>query len=125
MEVVQVVPVWLLVSVAIVSILSTIGSIVAVVISRLSKGNFAEFELNVIKTINGKLEAFIKRPEFQVYVESHAKEHKVLDEEITKLRSFKHDIGAEIRKTGAGIEDLKDDVKEIKQDIRDERKDGV
>jgi len=125
MEVVQVVPVWLLVSVAIVSILSTIGSIIAVIISRLSKGNFAEFELNVIKTINGKLEAFIKRPEFQVYVESHAKEHKVLDEEITKLRSFKHDIGAEIRKTGAGIEDLKDDVKEIKQDIRDERKDGV
>ena len=125
MEVVQVVPVWLLVSVAVVSILSTIGSIVAVVISRLSKGNFAEFELNVIKTINGKLEAFIKRPEFQVYVESHAKEHKVLDEEITKLRSFKHDIGAEIRKTGAGIEDLKDDVKEIKQDIRDERKDGI
>ena len=125
MEVVQVVPVWLLVSVAVVSILSTIGSVVAVVISRLSKGNFAEFELNVIKTINGKLEAFIKRPEFQVYVESHAKEHKVLDEEITKLRSFKHDIGAEIRKTGAGIEDLKDDVKEIKQDIRDERKDGI
>ena len=125
MEVVQVVPVWLLVSVALVSILSTIGSIIAVIISRLSKGNFAEFELNVIKTINGKLEAFIKRPEFQVYVESHAKEHKVLDEEITKLRSFKHDIGAEIRKTGAGIEDLKDDVKEIKQDIRDERKDGV
>jgi len=125
MEVVQVVPVWLLVSVAIVSILSTIGSMIAVIISRLSKGNFAEFELNVIKTINGKLEAFIKRPEFQVYVESHAKEHKVLDEEITKLRSFKHDIGAEIRKTGAGIEDLKDDVKEIKQDIRDERKDGV
>ena len=125
MEVVQVVPVWLLVSVAVVSILSTIGSIVAVVISRLSKGNFAEFELNVIKTINGKLEAFIKRPEFQVYVESHAKEHKVLDEEITKLRSFKHDIGAEIRRTGAGIEDLKDDVKEIKQDIRDERKDGI
>ena len=118
-------PVWLLVSVAIVSILSTIGSMIAVIISRLSKGNFAEFELNVIKTINGKLEAFIKRPEFQVYVESHAKEHKVLDEEITKLRSFKHDIGAEIRKTGAGIEDLKDDVKEIKQDIRDERKDGV
>ena len=125
MKVVQVVPVWLLVSVALVSILSTIGSIIAVIISRLSKGNFAEFELNVIKTINGKLEAFIKRPEFQVYVESHAKEHKVLDEEITKLRSFKHDIGAEIRKTGAGIEDLKDDVKEIKQDIRDERKDGV
>ena len=125
MEVVQVVPVWLLVSVAIVSILSTIGSMIAVIISRLSKGNFAEFELNVIKTINGKLEAFIKRPEFQVYVESHAKEHKVLDEEITKLRSFKHDIGAEIRKTGAGIEDLKDDVKEIKQDIRDERKDGI
>jgi len=125
MEVVQVVPVWLLVSVALVSILSTIGSIIAVIISRLSKGNFAEFELNVIKTINGKLEAFIKRPEFQVYVESHAKEHKVLDEEITKLRSFKHDIGAEIRKTGAGIEDLKDDVKEIKQDIRDERKDGI
>ena len=125
MEVVQIVPVWLMISVAIVSILSTIGSMIAVIISRLSKGNFAEFELNVIKTINGKLEAFIKRPEFQVYVESHAKEHKVLDEEITKLRSFKHDIGAEIRKTGAGIEDLKDDVKEIKQDIRDERKDGV
>jgi len=125
MEVVQVVPVWLLVSVALVSILSTIGSIIAVIISRLSKGNFAEFELNVIKTINGKLEAFIKRPEFHVYVESHAKEHKVLDEEITKLRSFKHDIGAEIRRTGAGIEDLKDDVKEIKQDIRDERKDGI
>ena len=125
MEVVQIVPVWLLVSVAVVSIISTIGSIVAVVISRLSKGNFAQFELQVIKTIDTKLEVFVKRPEFQVYVESHSKEHKNLDEEITKLRSFKHEVGSEIRTLGAKAEDNKEAIKEMKQDIRDERKDGV
>jgi len=124
MEVVQIVPVWLLVSVAVVSIISTVGSIVAVVISRLSKGNFAQFELNVMKTLDTKLEAFIKRPEFQVYIESHGKEHKGLDEEITKLRSFKHEVGSEIRTLGAKVEDNKETLKEMKQDIKDERKDG-
>jgi len=125
MEVVQIVPVWLMILVALVSTISTVGSVIAIVISRISKGNFAQFELQVIKTIDAKLEAFVKRPEFQVYVESHSKEHKGLDEEITKLRSFKHEVGSEIRSLGAKVNDNKESLKDIKQDIRDERKDGV
>jgi len=116
-------PIWLIVLFSVISALSTIGGVVVTVVSRLSKGNFAEFKLEIMKIIEDKLDSFVKKSDLINYSESHSREHKHLDEEVTKLRSFKHDVSAEIRKTGAIVDDVKEDIKEVKGDIKDIRKD--
>ena len=90
---------------------------------KLSKRNFAEFKLDLIQLFDDKLTSFVKKSDLNTYSESHAKEHKRIDEEIINLRTFKHDVGTEIRKTGGEIENIKDTIKEVKQDIKEKHKD--
>lgn len=115
-------PVWLAITLGAVTIVSTVGNLIYASFSKLSKDNFAQFKLELIQIFDTKLDNFVKKSDLTMYSESHGREHKIMDEEIHKLRTFKHDVGAEIRKTGSIVEDVKEDIKEVKDDLKDIKK---
>lgn len=97
---------WISIAVGVQSIAVFIfGAFVAWLTSKL-RGDFAEFKVDLIDRIDKRFDGYVEMKHFQLYSESHAKEHIGIEIEIAKLREFRHDMNGELRGLGAKLEDL-------------------
>lgn len=72
----------------------------------------------ILEKIDSKLADFVRTQTFRDYVEAHGREHKGIDEEMGKLREFKHETNGLLRQFSANIDDLQKDVKGISERVQ-------
>lgn len=114
-------PVWLSVLIGLATLASMALSAFVAWMYQKSRGDFATFEIKILAAIDAKLSKYIDEDHFSVYSESHAKEHVTILTEIGALRPLKHEIPTEIRGLGIKIENLKDNLTDVKSAIIDLR----
>lgn len=69
---------------------------------------FAQLRLEILDSIDKKLDDYVRNQNYRDYVEAHAREHLRMESEITKLREFKHDTDGFLRELSTKLEDLKE-----------------
>lgn len=107
-------PGWLQILIAVVSVLTGLGTAGATLFAYLMRQNMraemAELRENITKAISDELKSFVSTQRFQDYSESHSKEHKVLDTEMVRLRDWKHnEVDPLLRKLSAHVADLRNE----------------
>lgn len=68
---------------------------------------FQTLREDILSKIEMKLDNYVRNQTFTSYSESHAKEHVRIDQEMTRLRDWKHEsVDPEIRSLGAKVNSL-------------------
>lgn len=82
-----------------------------------SRADLAAFRADLFKSWDEKLSSYLTAAHFQLYSESHAKEHLDIHAEITRLRDFRHDTNGTIRGLGTKLEDMAADIHTLTERI--------
>lgn len=90
--------------------------------SERARADIAQLKLDIGDKIDTKLDDFVRAQTMKDYIEGHAKEHRTLEAELTRLRDWKDDTDGKIRhnnteakELGTAIDDIKKILKDIKQ----------
>jgi len=86
----------------------------AAIASEKARGDIASLKLELVEKITDKLGDFVNQQRLKDYIEGHAKEHKIIEQELTRLRDWKEDTDGTLRKNRDREADLTKAVADVK-----------